>query len=323
VGLFVSSSVYGVVVLAKAPRSDTLRISVIQANIPQDIRWNPRFQKQNLEKHIELTKAAVRTDQPALVVWPETSVRGSVAQNKQLAETFATLAKESAAFLMIGSAERPKFSRGGSQTSNLWNSAFLISPAGNIVGRYNKIRLFPFGEYLPYKELPWPSRIASAWNTPGFEPGSKFTVFEIGGNKLAVTICWENIFPNLVREFVKNGARIIINMTNEAWFGETAAPYQLLSMNVFRAVENRVAVVRAANTGISGFIDPFGRIIGTVQKGHKELFVEGHLTKNVVMSAEQTFYTAYGDVFVLGCIGGFFILISSSFLKLRISATRS
>ena len=94
-------------------------------------------------------------------------------------------------------------------------------------------------------------------------------------------------------------------------------------MSVFSAVENRIAVVRAANTGISGFIDPFGRIIGTVRKGHKELFVEGHLTKNVAMSSEQTFYTAYGDVFVLGCIGGFFILISSSFLKLRISDTRS
>jgi len=117
-----------------------------------------------------------------------------------------------------------------------------------------------------------------------------------------VTICWENIFPELVRAFVKRGAQFIVNITNEAWFGETAAPRQFLAMSVFRAVENRVPVVRSANTGISCIITPTGEIIGRVQEGVKDLFVEGYLTGKIPLSEGKTFYTVHGDVFAISAL---------------------
>jgi apolipoprotein N-acyltransferase len=140
-------------------------------------------------------------------------------------------------------------------------------------------------------------------------------LLNLGGVKLAVTICWENIFPNLVREFVKHGADLIVNITNEAWFGDTAAPYQFMAMNVFRAVENRVAIARAANTGISGFIDPVGRILGTVNKNNKEILVEGYLIKDLPLSQPGTFYTRHGDLFALLCLGVLLVMLSWSFAR--------
>jgi apolipoprotein N-acyltransferase len=175
--------------------------------------------------------------------------------------------------------------------------------------------LLPFGEYLPFKKLPWPSRIASAWNAGEFEPGSDYTLLSLADVKIAVTICWENIFPNLVREFVKNGADLIVNITNEAWFGDTAAPYQFMAMSVFRAVENRVAIARAANTGISGFIDPVGRILGTVINNNKEILVEGYLVKDLPLSPPGTFYTKHGDLFAWLCLGVLLVMLSWSFAR--------
>ena len=310
------SVIYGFFVMQNLSITRSVRVAVIQGNIPQNIRWNTRFQDQNLDKHVRLTREAVKAQQPALVVWPETAVRGSVTQNKGLAKIFFSLAQESNASIALGSAERPKFGsneKGGKKTSN---SAFLISSNGEILGRYDKIRLLPFGEYLPFKKFPWPSRIASEWTAGEFEPGSDYTLLNLAGVKLAITICWENIFPDLIREFVKNGADVIVNITNEAWFGDTAAPYQFIAMNVFRAVENRVAIARAANTGISGFIDPAGRILGTVNRNGKEILVEGYLVKDLPLSQPGTFYTKHGDLFALFSLALLFVMLFWSFARM-------
>jgi apolipoprotein N-acyltransferase len=314
-GAIFLSLIYGFFVMQSPSITKSLRVAVIQGNIPQNIRWSSRFQDQNLAKHVRLTREAVKDQQPALVVWPETAVRGSVTQNTDLAKIFFTLAEESNASIAVGSAERPKFGSNEQGRKKTSNSAFLISSGGEILGQYDKIRLLPFGEYLPFKTFPWPSRIASAWNAGEFEPGSDYTLLNLGGVKLAVTICWENIFPNLVREFVKHGADLIVNITNEAWFGDTAAPYQFMAMNVFRAVENRVAIARAANTGISGFIDPVGRILGTVNKNNKEILVEGYLIKDLPLSQPGTFYTRHGDLFALLCLGVLLVMLSWSFAR--------
>src|SRR4029079_16838272 len=164
-------------------------------------------------------------------------------------------------------------------------------------------------EYLPLKQFPWPSRIASSWSAGEFRPGTRYTVFNLEDTQFAVTICWENIFPDLFRRFVKNGAKLMINITNEAWFGETAAPYQLMAMSVFRAVENHVSIARAANTGISVFIDPVGRILSKVKRGDKDIFVEGYRVENVSVSSTNTFYTKYGDVFAELCTAASLLLV--------------
>ena len=302
--LLALSVVYGVWRLHETDPGNRVRVAVIQGNIPQNLRWSPRLLNQHLEKHLNLSREAAKAGRPALIIWPETSVTGSITQNKALFDPLAALAQDSNAYLLIGSAERPKFTVAGDRRDGKsTNSAFLITPEGAIAERYDKIRLFPFGEYLPYTNLPWPVRIASHWQGEAFEPGRAFVVFAMPILKFAVTICWEDIFPDLVREFVKNGAKLIVNITNEAWFGDTAAPYQLLSMSVFRAVENRVAIARAANTGVSGFIDPYGRILGTVTKDNKETFVDGFLVKEIQQNEGTSFYTRYGDLFAFSQIG--------------------
>jgi apolipoprotein N-acyltransferase len=136
----------------------------------------------------------------------------------------------------------------------------------------------------------------------GYVSGKEYTVFDLPRGRFGATICWENIFADFVRQFTKRGADFIINITNEAWFGDTAAPYQFLSMSVMRAVENRVSVVRSANTGISCFIDPYGRVLGQVENNqHKAVFVRGYLTREIPVRTATTFYTRHGDVFVVAC----------------------
>ena len=119
--------------------------------------------------------------------------------------------------------------------------------------------------------------------------------------KFAALICYEDIFPGLVREFCNQGADFLVNMTNDAWFGKTAAPYQHAEASVFRAVENRVNVVRATNTGLSCFISPEGRVLDSVKENGEEIFVTGHKGVNLILRKERTFYTRFGDVFAAFC----------------------
>jgi apolipoprotein N-acyltransferase len=313
------SLLYGLVVMKSMPPSHNMSIALIQANIAQAARWQPSFREQNFEKHAKLTMAAVKSARVSLIVWPETAVQGSMSQNKDELARFSDLARATGAYLLVGSAERPKFrsneARTGAATAS--NTAFLIAPSGGIAGRYDKIRLLPFGEYLPFKQFPWPSRIASSWSAGEFRPGSRYTVFNLNDTQFAVTICWENIFPDLFRRFVKNGAKLMINITNEAWFEKTAAPYQLMAMSVFRAVENHVSIARAANTGISVFIDPVGRILSKVKRGNKDIFVDGYVVENVSVSSSNTFYTRYGDVFAALCTAVSFLFVFLTLVRAR------
>ena len=310
--------IYGLSVISERSDRETITISVIQANIPQNIRWQPGLRELNLQKHLRLSKEAAARSQASLIVWPETAVQGSLTQEPILLKIFSTLAKEAQSHLLIGVSVRPKFGPRELRMKNRFNSAFLVSPSGGIVGQYNKIHLLPFGEYLPYKDfLPWPSSFAlEAGNVMA---GKEFTLFKLNNVKFGVAICWESIFPDLFRQFVKNGATFMVNITNEAWFEKTAAPYQFMAMNVFRAVENRVSIARSANTGISGFIDPYGRVIGKVSNGTQDIFVEGYLTMAIPVSEQRTFYTNHGDVFAYANLVATFFALVVSLMKTRIA----
>jgi apolipoprotein N-acyltransferase len=303
--------------LSKKPDGDNIRITVIQGNIPQDLRWKRGLRKQHLEKHIRLTRDAARGRKSSLIAWPETAVSGSLLHDIGTRRTLSSLAREIDATILVGNAARPKFGPREFRKRNRFNSAILFSPGGPIKKRYNKIRLLPFGEYLPYKDLlPWPSRLAS--RVSSFIPGKEYTLFSVGGAMFGVAICWENIFPGLFRQFVKNGANFMVNITTEAWFMESAAPYQFMAMSVFRAVENRISIARSANTGISGFIDPYGRIIGKVENGAKDIFVEGYLTRDIPLFQQKTFYTLYGDIFAYLSLAAASLLLLGAFLRGRV-----
>jgi apolipoprotein N-acyltransferase len=164
------------------------------------------------------------------------------------------------------------------------------------VGKYDKVHLVPYGEYVPLKRyFPFLGKMVEA--VGDFECGRKGQVLLWGCEKIGVLICFEAIFPELARSMVQNGAQLLINITNDAWFGKTSAPYQHLSMVVFRAVENHVAVARAANTGISAFVDPVGRLVDETP-----LFEEAIRIRSLPVMNHKSFYARHGDIFAIGCI---------------------
>jgi len=305
---------YGQLIPPQGTKGQTIRVTAIQGNISQDIKWDRRYLQANLQKHVILTREAARNSTAAaLVVWPESSAQGLLPQDISLLKTVRTLAQDTNSHLLVGSAARPKFGPRGFRKSHWFNSAFLISPSG-MLAQYHKIYLLPFAEYLPHQEtISWSKRLASA--AGHFIPGKERTLFSVDGVLFGVTICWENIFPDHFRKFVLNGARFMVNITNEAWFGETAAPYHFLAMSVFRAVENRVSLIRAANTGVSAVIDPYGRVAAKVSDGNKDMFIAGYLTKEILLSEEKTFYTRYGDIFAEVVLGATVLLLIYCFFK--------
>ncbi len=174
-----------------------------------------------------------------------------------------------------------------SKSINYYNSAILISAEGKVLKQYDKLHLVPFGEYVPLeKHFPFLRNIIGV-PIGDFTAGSEHTVFKLSAishqpsANFAVMICFEDILPELSRRFVKNGAQFLINITNDAWFMESSAPYQHTAASAFRAIENRVPVVRAANTGVSCFIDQNGRIYDKITVDKKDIFVIGYKTNRL------------------------------------------
>jgi apolipoprotein N-acyltransferase len=302
--------IYGRVILSQPIAGKEIKISVLQGNIERHKKWDPRYAKAIMGIYEEMTKEAVKSH-PSLIVWPEAATPRSITMDRKSYLEIKEIAKTEETPLLIGSTNFQKIRGEGSAGIKYRNSAFLIEPAGEGESqRYDKIRLLPFGEYLPMKDkMPW-SYIGVPY-IGSYVAGKDYTVFDGPGFRFSVAICWESIFPDLIREFVKRGAQVIINITNEGWFGKTA-PYQFLAWNVFRAVENKAYVVRCANTGISCFIDPYGHIVDRVKdKEGRDIRVRGGLTGTVVPLESKTFYTRFGDWLVwlsFAASAGFLIL---------------
>jgi apolipoprotein N-acyltransferase len=293
---------YGAIKLRAPEPAKEITISVVQGNIEQDKKWNPAYQAETIGIYKRLTLEA-RKARPGLVIWPETATpfyfTGSRISDRLHTADLMAFVRQNEVPLLFGS---PTFEVQPNRRVVGRNSAFLLTGEGRLAGEYHKIHLVPFGEYVPLKKvLFFVEKMVQAIGD--FEAGRAYTVMTLpqpgGGRetKIACVICYEIIFPDLVRRFVDNGASIVTTVTNDAWFGRTAAPFQHFSMAVFRAVENRVPIARAANTGVSGFIDSRGRILET-----SGLFQEALLTQSLAPGIERTFYTAYGDLFSYACV---------------------
>jgi apolipoprotein N-acyltransferase len=254
----------------------------MQPSIEQPLKWDPDHAATTAGIYLALTRR-VLADEPALVVWPETATPAPLRRDREMIEALRRVARDGRTALLVGSVDVED-----ATPPVLRNSAFLLTERG-IVGRYDKIQLVPFGEYVPLSGLigfvrGWAEFISE------LEPGSSAVVFPGPPAPFGVVICYEGVFPELVRDFVKNGARLIVNITNDAWFGRTSGPFQHLAMYPFRAVEHRTAVVRVANTGVSAFIAPSGQLIGRIGP-----FVRDTLTAPVPLRATTTVYTRFGD----------------------------
>jgi apolipoprotein N-acyltransferase len=268
-----------------------VQVGLIQPSIEQTLKWDPAYHARILDTYEALTREAARS-RPAVILWPETATTIFLRGDPALLAWLTRLSGELGTPLLIGSIDREDGPAG-----KFLNSAFLLMGQG-ITGKYDKIHLVPFGEYVP---LGWLLGFVRGWAEfiSDFGAGKTETVFRLGEDaRFGTVICYEVIFPELFRGFVAGGAEFMGNITNDAWFGRTSGPWQHLGMLPLRAVEHRVAIARAANTGISAFVDPSGRVTRWLP-----LFERGVLDGRVSRRNRSTLYTRRGDWLAYGSLG--------------------
>jgi apolipoprotein N-acyltransferase len=291
-GLLAAVAVGGALLVGRAHLAPgvapTVPIAVVQGNIPQAVKWDAGFKAETLRIYGELTRAAAPGSR--LVVWPEAAVPAYVRFEPGALRWLTDLANGVGVPLLVGAPDAESDGR----TVRYLNSAFLVDAAG-VRARYDKMHLVPFGEYVPLKRLLFFVEAIAA-EIGDFTPGRQVTVLPLEGAPFGTVICYEVIFPDLFRRFVAEGASFMTNITNDAWFGDSGGPLQHLAMVPLRAVENRIAIVRAANTGVSAFVLPSGAIQGTLPLGAR-----GTLRGEVPLRRGHTFYARFGDVFAYAC----------------------
>jgi apolipoprotein N-acyltransferase len=293
------------------PPAGKVRVGIVQGNVPQEEKFGEGFQQEIIQRFHDLT-ITLKPVKADLIVWPETSVPGYYWYDPVIRGSIAGLLAEMKTPLLLGSnhvydLENPKY----------YNSAFFVGADGETVGRYDKMHLVLFGEIVPCKTIfPFLMRVVPF--EEDFTPGSEFTVFPFTEGNFAALICFEDIMPDLGRNFVKRGARFLVNVTNDAWFGRTSQPYQQVAHAVFRCVENCVSMVRATNTGLSCFIDPHGRIIGVLRdRSGQELYVQGTAAADIPLARTSTFYTRWGNVFAVCCCIVSVIVYGAVLIRIR------
>jgi apolipoprotein N-acyltransferase len=277
------------VVLVRPP-AGSVRVGVVQANIDQARKWEPAFQNEAVGRHVDLT-LETRQEGARLVVWPETAAPFYFQSEPRQRQQLLDLAASAGVDLLFGS---PAYEEDGAAV-RLLNRAYLVRRDGTVGGAYDKLRLVPFGEYVPLQPLLFfVDKMVEG--VGAFAAGRDATVFALPEGRFGVLICYEGIFPGLSRALVAGGANFLVNITNDAWFGRTSAPHQHLAMVTLRAVENRVPVIRAANTGVSAVIDVDGSI-----RWQTGLFEEAARVDVVGWPEIDTVYTRWGDVWAAAC----------------------
>ena len=288
-------------------RGEGIKIALVQGNIDQSVKWNSRFLNHSLQTYDRLTRSLQKfalsgaEGNMDLIVWPETAAPIYLLKRPAYADWVAGLARTMDTPILTGANDYEWVSQG---KAHVFNSAILFDPERGPVKKFDKMHLVAFGERVPLLDLfPLLDRLSAKLgqgdlSPANFMPGKERTIFEIPGARFSVLICFEAIFPDEVRRFVNEGAEFLVNITNDGWFGPYSAPYQHAQMVVFRAVENRIWIARCANTGVSFFVDPWGRVARSTG-----IYEESVLVGEVGLRAEETFYSKYGDVFPMVCLG--------------------
>lgn len=263
---------------------ETLRVALVQGAIPNPWRADPGRAAEAFTVLAETTRRAM-ADRPALVVWSENAVSFLMEPNARFGDAVARLLGDSGAALLLGA---PRFVQTEPGRADFFNAAFLLDARGAVVGTYDKRRLVPFAEYAP---LPRVAGLDWRFDTPGdYAFGGDATVFRLPV-PFGVLICFEAIYADLARDLVREGAELLLNISNDAWFGTGAGLEQHFAITVFRAVEQRRALARATNTGITALVGPSGRVLARFPEGRRDAW-----TVDVPLRRGRTVYSAVGDL---------------------------
>jgi apolipoprotein N-acyltransferase len=287
---------------------------LVQENVPvlDPNQWTPRFYDQTIgglaQISVQARKADPVKDGPGLIIWPESPAPFFI-NDPRLQPWLATIARDTDSYLIVGSVGTVETQTAQGQPQ-LLNSALVVDPAGQAIGHYDKIHLVPFGEYVPFKDLLFfASKLTR--EVGDFARGTERRVFDLGGTRVAVVICYESIFPDEVRQFVANGAQVLVNISNDGWYGETGAPFQHMQMARMRAIENHRWLLICTNSGVTASIDPYGRVVKKAERNTRTA-----LTVPFAAQTENTFYSRNGDIFAWCCV---VISILAVFVRTRIA----
>src|SRR5206468_4262913 len=267
-----------------SPPAKSLRVAAVQSNIPQNQQFDPQFTRKIFDQFGRLSEIAMRSNPPPdLLIWPESSMPGPVLLEPASNRFVMDLAASGESDLLLGTIDE--------ENGDVYNAALLVSDGGERVQVYRKVHLVPFGEYVPGRHtVPLVAKIVGDQVPGDFQPGREHTVFTLTNSEVHVgpLICFEDTIGELARQFVlptetSPGANLLVDVTNDGWFQRSAGSHQHLANAIFRCVEMRRPMIRAANTGVTCFVNQFGRIIQELQDENGSTFGEGVLTGDVMV----------------------------------------
>jgi apolipoprotein N-acyltransferase len=303
----------------KSPREGKpLNVALVQPNIPREEKFSAQFAGKTFDKFTQLSRPALEAGlRPDLLVWPESAMPGPVLGDEQSYRFVMDFSAAAKTDLLLGTIDQDE--------THAYNAALLVSDGGAHVQIYRKVHLVPFGEYVPGRHtIPLLARVVGDQVPADFDFGREHTVFKLSNDKAkaAPLICFEDTIGELTRQFVLGGANLLVNVTNDGWFLRSAGSRQHVANAVFRCVETRLSMVRAANTGVTCFINEFGKITHTLVDETGSQFTEGVLTGQVSVPSQQvpTFYVRHGEVFARACVG--ISALALSFLAWRFRRRR-
>jgi apolipoprotein N-acyltransferase len=268
-----------------------VRVAVLQGNIPQEQKWDPAMRDTIMQRYVDMTREAIGRD-AQFILWPESATPLPYEQDLARGEAIRRLAREANVTLLVGSdqIEPVKPVAQGQPSERYYNAAYLIQPDGTTAAIYRKIHLVPFGEYVPFSRLLYfVGPLVEA--VSDFTPGSDAVLLPVRGHLASTAICYEVIYSSLMRSFVTHGSELLTTITNDAWYGWSSAAYQHWEQASLRSIEQGRYLARAANTGISGFVDPYGRVMQ-----QSNMFQSAVMAEDLRFITRRTIYSYIGDL---------------------------